>query len=197
MRHWLFHPLVAYPLAALVAAAAVLSSLQPGAWPRAERAQAGRIAAGAVVIEGQSFGAPGGDPSQEFHIARDRSGTAQSLKIAVHPGLGSPGPNDRGVTIQLASETARTVAGQPVRMRIAYRSLQLNSATALAVRFAGGAPTAWATLPIEPGADELHFMLQAPSDFDRIALRAIGTGGEYNEGVEIVSIRIEPRPARA
>ena len=34
MRHWLFHPLIFYPLAIFLAAAAIVVSLRPQSWPR-------------------------------------------------------------------------------------------------------------------------------------------------------------------
>ena len=49
MRHWLFHPLIFYPLAALIAVLVIGISIRPQSWPRPASPVAAQEAQGALV----------------------------------------------------------------------------------------------------------------------------------------------------
>ena len=64
MRHWLMHPLVFYPLAAVLALLFIAISIEPQAWPRPAAPVAGVAAEGGLVLEGEALGTPEADPIQ-------------------------------------------------------------------------------------------------------------------------------------
>ena len=55
MRTWLLHPIVFYPLAALIAALAIAISARPLSWPRDAQAVAGQHAGAAIVLAQGAF----------------------------------------------------------------------------------------------------------------------------------------------
>lgn len=198
MRTFLFHPLVFYPLIALVAALVILVSLRPFSHTRDPEPVAGIIQEGAVVLEGASFNTP--DPSPEQHMVVDRSfwGEARALRIAVLPNQPPPTPAEQGVRILLTPETAALLDGMPVTVDISYRPVPINAAPALAVSLQGIGPADWVIQPIPPQAGTVRFQLPAGFAVDAIGLRAISEATDQAYGVEIVSIRATPNgPAAA
>jgi hypothetical protein len=195
MRSFLFHPLVFYPLAALLAAAIIGVSLRPQSWPRPAEAQAGSVEGGAIVLEGEGLGAPAADPAQVIYVVRTVFGQAKSLRIAVLPNQGDPGPADKGVRILLAPATAAQFAGRAASLEISVRPLPVTTASRLAASVQGAGPTVWTVQPLSPQEQVLHYDLPAIDAPDAIGLRIESDNNDYNYGVEIVKIRIVPSGA--
>jgi hypothetical protein len=196
MRSWLFHPLIFYPLALAVAAAAILFSLRPQALPREPAAVAGRVEGETLVLERAAFDAPEDPPEQHVTIVRDFWGAPQSLRIAVLPGQNDPTAGESGVFIGLDPASAALISGKPLSVDVTYRPLSVNAASQLAISVQGSQPTRWVGRPIPPLADAANFTLPRARDVRGIGLRAIGGGADQAYGVEIVSIRITPQPPR-
>ena len=195
MRHWLFHPLIFYPLVALAAAAVILISMKPQDWPRPPAPVAGEIHNGMLVLQGEAFNSPEKSPEQNMTVSRDLWGHARSLHIAVLAGQPDPTPADTGVRILLTPRSAAVLGAGAVTMEVSYRPQPVNTAAALAVSLQGAGPADWVKLPLQPQAGVLRF--QAPAGFapDAIGLRAISDQPGQSYGVEIV--RIIAYPTRA
>jgi hypothetical protein len=192
MRHWSFHPLVFYPLVALLAALVILVSLKPQSWPRQPAPVAGVVRDGAIVLEGAAFDAPDDSPDQTMNVVRDFWGRPQSLRIAVLPGQPDPSPAETGARILLTPERAALLEDKPATVEVTYRPLPINAATGLAVSLQGVGPADWVIQPIPPEAGTVVFQLPAGFAPDAIGLRAISAGQEQAYGVEIVRIRVIP-----
>jgi hypothetical protein len=193
MRNWLFHPLIFYPLALLVAAGVILFSLEPQRLPRDPAPVAGQVSGDALVLEGAAFNSPTGAPEQAMTVVRDIWGRPQSLRIAVQPGLSPPTAAETGIVIALAPESAALLEGKPLTVEIAYRPLPVNAASALAIRVQNGTETPWVSAPIPPQAGSVRFELPAASGVAGIGLRAVTGEQDQAYGVEITSIRAVPR----
>lgn len=193
MRTWLFHPLVFYPLTALLAVLVIGISLRPQSLPRAPAPVAGQIVQGSLLLEGPAFNSPAGDPAQNMTVKRNAWGEAQSLRIAQLPGRAGPTPRDRGVRILLDPARASAIAGRPVTVEVSYLPSPVNAASGLAISLQGSGAATWATLPAPPQPGTLRFQLPPQANPDAIGLRAIATG-EIAEayGIEITRIRLIP-----
>lgn len=196
MRHWLFHPLIFYPLVLALAAAVIILSLQPQALPRPAAAVAGEIQGRTLVLEGAAFDAPQDPPEQYVTVVRDALGQAQSLRIAVLPDLGAPTAAETGVVIRLDPASAALISGKRLNVEIAYRPLPVNAAPELAVRAEAAGPSPWVTQPIPPLSGSVQYVLPPARNVSGIGLRPLIGGHAMTFGVEIVSIRITPLPRR-
>ena len=198
MRTWLLHPILFYPLVALVAALVVAFSVEPQKWPRAVAAVApSRGAAGSILVESESLGAPAPDAAQTMMVVRDFLGRARALRIAVLQSQGPPGPADRGVRILLAPSVAGSLAGRPATVAVTYNPLPVNAATGLAISIEGAGPNEWVSQTAPPQHGTLRFELPARTGVDAIGLRALSTNTDQHEayGLEITSISITPHPS--
>lgn len=193
MRHWLFHPLLFYPLAAILAALVIAVSIQPQKWPRAPAPVAGEITEGALVLERDAFNSPSGSAGQDFTVVRNFWGAPQTLKLAVHPNQPAPTPAEQGVRIELTPAAAEIIGERAVRVEVNYNPLPVNPASGLAVSLQGIAPAEWVSQPIEPQAGVATFTLPASMAVNAIGLRVISEGEDQAYGVEITRIRVVPQ----
>ncbi len=129
MRTWFLHPIIFYPLVALLAALVIAVSARPQSWPRTPAAVTGQQVGAALVLEGSSFDAPQPEAQQNLDIPRNFIGQAQSLRIAVLPNQPAPGAGDRGVQILLAPSAAAQLSGHPATIVVNYNPLPVNAAT--------------------------------------------------------------------
>lgn len=194
MRNWLFHPLLFYPLAILLAGLIVAVSLKPQAWPRPAAPVAGQVTNGVIVIEGDGFTSPDDGPEQVMTVQRDFWGKALSLHVAQLPGRPAPGPAEQGVRILLTPETIALIEGKPVQVEITYLPQPVNPASALAVSVQGIGPAEWVTRPTPPQPGTLLYDLPAQMAVSGIGLRALADGTDQAYGIEITRIRITPHP---
>jgi hypothetical protein len=192
MRHWLFHPVVFYPLAALAAALAIGASLRPQSWPRQAAPVAAEQDGQWLVLRREAFNSPAPGPDQELMVSRDLLGRAQSLHIAERPGQQPPQQNQDGIRILLKPETAAAISGRPVTVEVSYNPLPINAATGLAVSLRGDAPSYWASLPAPPQSATLRFNLPAQPSVNAIGVRALSNQDDQAYGLEITRIRIMP-----
>jgi hypothetical protein len=194
MRHWLFHPVIFYPLVAAFALGVILFSLKPQMRPRIPAPVAGLVAEdGALVLEGAAFNSPTDPPEQYVTVVRDFWGRPQSLRLAVLPGLPRPHPDETGVEIKLVPQSSRLISGRPLTVEISYRPLPVNAAPTLAVSLQGTAPARWVRREIPPLSGTALFDLPPSRNVEGLGLRAISNDTSMAFGVEIVSIRITPR----
>ncbi len=193
MRLWIFHPLVFYPLAALLALLVVGVSVQPLAWPRPAGIVSGQIEDGAIILRADALGAPAADPRQHHIVMRDFLGRAQTLRIAQIPDQPPPSPSDEGVRILLSPEQAALIGGRPTLVEVSYQPLPVNAASGLAVSLRGATPSPWVQRTSPPQAAMLRFELPASSNVAAIGLRAISPGNDQAYGLEITRIRIVPQ----
>lgn len=194
MRHWLFHPLVFYPLAAVLAVVVIVAGLQPQSWPREPAPVSARISGGSMIFENEAFNSPDTSPEQVMFVTRDFWGRAQSLRIAVRPNQPPPSPAEQGVRILLTSEQMQMLDDKPVSVEVRYLPSPNNTATGLAVSLQGIGPADWVsqTLPIEPGVGTLQFELPPQFGPNAIGLRALSEVGDQNYGLEITRIVVTP-----
>jgi hypothetical protein len=193
MRHWLFHPLVFYPLALLIGAFVIVVSLQPQAWPREPAPVAATRVGEWLVFQGEAFNSPSVDAQQqEMTVPRDFFGRARALNIAQKPSAPLPTPEDQGARILLSPEDAAALAGRPVTIEVSYNPLPINAATGLAVSLRGEGPSAWVSQPAPPQSATLRFQLPAQSSVSAIGLRALSDGTDQAYGLEITRIRLAP-----
>ena len=195
MRHWIFHPLIFYPLAILLAAAVIVFGLQPQSWPREPKPVAAQVSGGSLVFAEAAFDAPDKAPEQSLHVTRDFWGNAQSLRIAVLPNQPEPTPAEQGVRILLTPEQAAMIEDRPVSVVVSYQPLGRNTASGLAVSLQGIGPADWAMqpLPSEPGPGQLQFELPAQFAVNAIGLRALSSATDQNYGLEITRVVVTPR----
>jgi hypothetical protein len=193
MRHWLFHPIIFYPLAAVFAVLVIAISLQPQAWPRDPAPVQAERAGEWLVIQGAGFNSPEGAAAQEMTVVRDVLGRAQTLRIAERGGQTPPTPTDNGVRVLLSPEDAAALAGRPLTVEVSYNPLSMNSATALAVSLRGDGPSAWVSQEAPPQPATLRFRLPAQSSVNAIGVRALSDLDDQAYGLEITRIRITPQ----
>lgn len=193
MRSWVFHPLIFYPLALILAVLAITVSLKPQAWPREPAPVAAANAEGTLTFSGQAFDSPQGGPGQNMTVSRDYWGKPQALRIAVLPNTGAPAPTDPGVRLLLTPQDAAALNGRPLSVEVSYNALPVNQAHGLALSIQGANPTTWVSqdLPAQNGA--IRFDLPAQTNVNAIGLRALNEGANEAFGVEITRIRITPR----
>jgi len=193
MRHWLFHPLIFYPLAILMAGLLIAASVQPQKWPRAPEAVAAQTADGALVYAGPGFDSPAPAPQQEMTVTRDFWGRAETLRIAIKPEQGEPAADEQGVRIMMTAEDAARVENRPVAVEVTYNASPVNAATGLAVSLQGAGPAVWVSQDIPPEPNTVRFALPAQAGVNAIGLRALSSDNDQNYGVEITRIRVIPR----
>lgn len=193
MRHWIFHPLIFYPLVIVLAAAAILFSLRPQAWPRDPAPVAAEIVDNTLVFAGEAFNAPSPSPEQNLTVVRDFWGHPQTLRIAVLPNQPRPTPAEQGVRVLLTPEDAARIENKPVTVEVSYHSLPVNAAWGLAVSLQGIGPAEWVIHPTPTDANIVRFDLPAQFAVNAIGLRAFNEGAETAFGIEITRIRVIPR----
>jgi hypothetical protein len=197
MRHWLFHPLIFYPLAILVAALAIAASLRPQSWPREPAAVAAAVDQNTLTFAGAAFSTPAPSTQQNMTVTRDFFGNAQTLRIAVLPGQAAPQPTDQGVRILLTPDDAARLNNRPVTLELSYDSLPVNAAHGLAVSLQGAAPAVWVSQDIRPQSSTIRFELPPQTGVTAIGLRALNEGADSAFGLEITRIRITPHTSAA
>lgn len=196
MRTWLLHPIVFYPLAAVLAALVIAISIRPQSWPRSPAPVGGQTAGAALVLTQASFDAPTSDPAQNLYVTRNFLGQAQTLRIAIHQNMGAPGPGDHGIQILLGPNAAASLVGRPATVLVTYNPLAVNAATGLAVSFQGAGPTVWVAQDAPPQHGTLRFEVPAQTGVTGVGLRAISSNANQREayGLEITRISITPHP---
>lgn len=193
MRHWLFHPLIFYPLAIVVAALLIGFSLQPQRWARDAGPVAAQEAEGALVYAGASFDRPDSSPEQYMTVVRDFMGRPRALRIAVKPDQPPPTPAERGVRVLMTPDDAARIDDRPVTVEVTYTPSPVNAASGLAVSIQGSNPAAWVSQEIPPQPNTVRFDLPAQRAVNAIGLRAISSNSDQAYGLEITRIRIIPR----
>lgn len=196
MRTWLFHPIIFYPLVAVLAALVIAISVRPQSWPRAPAPVGGQSAGGALVLAQTSFDAPTSDPDQNLYVTRNFWGQAQALRIAIHPNMSALGAEDRGVQILLTPNAAANLSDHPATIVVNYNPLAVNAATGLAVSLQGAGSTVWSVQPAPPQHGALRFEVPAQTGVNAIGLRAMSSNANQREayGLEITRISITPHP---
>jgi hypothetical protein len=193
MKHWLFHPLIFYPLAILIAGLVIVVSLRPQAWPREPTPVAAQVSDGMLIYTGNGFDAPSPSPDQHMTVTRDFWGNPQSLRIAVLPRQPFPTPAEQGVRIMLRPQDAALIENKPVTIEISYNALQVNGSWGLAASLQGIGPAEWVAQPTPPDATVVRIELPAQFAVNAIGLRAIQNEADQAFGIEITRIRIIPR----
>lgn len=192
MRNWLFHPLIFYPLAALLAVLVIAISVRPQAWPR-QPAPVGAVQEqGALVFERAGFNTPDTSPEQNMTVTRDFWGRPQSLRIAVLPNQPPPTPAEQGVRILLTPQTAALIGDHPVTVDVSYNPLPVNAASGLAVSLQGIGPSDWVIHEAPSESGTIRFELPPQMAVNAIGLRAMSDADNEAYGLEITRIRIIP-----
>jgi hypothetical protein len=193
MRNWLFHPVIFYPLAILLAALAIVTSLRPQSWPRDPAPVAAERDGEWLVYQGEGFNTPA-QGSEEVTVVRDYFGRPLRLRVAQTMAQPPPLPEDEGTRILLSAEDATLLDGKPVTIEISYNPLPVNAATELAVSLRGqGNRAPWVTQTAPPETATLRFNLPPQNGVNAIAIRPISNLGDMAYGLEITRIRIMPR----
>jgi hypothetical protein len=193
MRNWLFHPVIFYPLAILLAAAAIVVSLRPQAWPRDPAPVVAERDGDWLVYQGEGFNSPD-QGREEMTVVRDYWGRPLRLRVAQTLAQPPPLPEDEGARILLSPEDAALLNGKPVTVEISYNPLPVNSANQLALSLRGSADRApWITQEAPPETATLRFNLPAQNQVNAIAIRPISGLQDMAYGLEITRIRIRPR----
>lgn len=193
MRNWLFHPIIFYPLAILIAVAAIVISLRPQSWPR-EPAPIAAVEDGEwLVYQGEGFNTPDAG-NEEMTVVRDYFGRPLRLRVAQTMAQPLPLPEDQGARILLTPEDAARLNGKPVIVEVSYNPLPVNAANQLAVSLRGAGDRApWITQAAPPETATLRFTLPAQSEVNAIAIRPISSLNDMAYGLEITRIRVRPR----
>jgi hypothetical protein len=194
MRHWLFHPLIFYPLVIVFAAFVILVSVKPQALPREPAPVAGQVQGGSIVFARDGFNSPAVSPEQDLFVVRDFWGRPQSLRIAQKPGQPPPSPAEQGARILLTPDQASLIGGRPVTVEVSYNPLPVNAASGLAVSLQGAAPAQWVSQTAPPQPATLRFELPAQAGANAIGLRALSTEPDQAYGLEITRVRVTPHP---
>jgi hypothetical protein len=194
MRHWLFHPILFYPLALAFAALVIGLSIQPQAWPRPPAPVAGNVEQQILVLDGSAFDTPDPGIGQNMTITRDFLGRPRSLRIAQIPAQPAPRADEHGVRVLLAAESATLLRGQPVVVEVSYTPLPFNAASGLAVSLRGDGASGWVSQQAPPQQGVLRFDLPANPSANALGLRALSDGTDQAYGLEITRIKIWPRP---
>jgi hypothetical protein len=196
MRHWLFHPLIFYPLAILIAAAAIVLSLRPQSWPREPAPMAAVLDGEWLVYQGEGFNAPA-QGSEEMTVVRDWFGRPLRLRIAqpLEQAVAPPAPQDEGALLLISPEVSAAISDRPVTIEVSYNPLPVNAANQLAIslRSSDGGPSPWVTQTAPPETATLRFALPARTAVNAIGIRPISNLGDMAYGLEITRIRIMPR----
>ncbi len=192
MRSWLFHPLIFYPLALVLAVGVILISLRPQNWPRDPAPAAAEMVENALVYRGAAFNAPAPTPNHALTVVRNFWGQPLSLRIGVQIEQGQPQPTETGVRILLNEADAARLNGHPATIEVSYSPLAINTSQAFAVSLQGSGPTTWVSQAIQPQPSTIRFEVPAQSDVSAIGLRAINDGADRAFGLEITRIRIIP-----
>jgi hypothetical protein len=193
MRHWLFHPLIFYPLAIILAVVVIALSVKPQSWPRAPEPAPAAHAEGWLIWEGKGFNAPDAGFEQDMTVVRDFLGRPLAWRIAQRSGLlPEVTQDDDGARILLTPEDAAALAGRPVTIEITYNPLPVNAATELAVSLRGDWPSEWVTQAAPPQSATLRFDLPAQDSVNAIGLRVLSHMNDQAYGLEITRIRISP-----
>lgn len=192
MRHWLFHPLVFYPLAIVLAVLVIGISVRPQSWPREPAPVEAAEANGALVFEGAGFNSPAVGAEQDMTVVRDFWGRAQALRIAQLPSQPPPTPAEQGARLLLTPEQAALIDDRPVTVEVTYNPLPINSASGLAVSLQGIGPADWVSQPAPPETTTLRFELPPQFAVNAIGLRALSQGTDQSYGVEITRVRVIP-----
>ncbi|MEZ5996906.1 MAG: hypothetical protein R3C25_14260 [Hyphomonadaceae bacterium] len=193
MRHWLFHPIAFYPLAALLAALVIGLSLKPQAWPRPPAPVAALHEGGWLVFEGARFNSPAPGPDQRMTVPRDFWGRALALRIAENPNQAPPTPGEDGVRLLLTPEDGAALSGRRLTIEVSYNPSPVNAASGLALSARGAGPSPWVGQPAPPQPATLRFDLPAQSSVNAIGLRALSDNDDQAYGLEITRVRIAPR----
>lgn len=192
MRHWLFHPLIFYPLATLLAVLVIALSIQPQSWPREPAEVAGEMDGGTLVLAGAAFSTPAVGAEQAINVKRDFWGRSLSLMIAQLPGQPPPTPAEQGARILLTPERIALIDDKPLIVEVSYLPLPVNAASGLAVSVQGIGPAEWTPLPAPPQPGTLRFELPAQFAVNAIGLRALSEGTDQAYGLEITRVRVTP-----
>ncbi len=192
MRNWLFHPILFYPLIAVLAGLVVAASLRPQSWPRQPEPVAGVVEDGALVLERGAFYSPAVGAEQEMMVTRDFWGRPLTLRLAQKPGQPPPTPAEQGVRILLTPEHAALLEDKPVTVEVSYLPLPVNAAAGLAVSVQGIGPAEWVSQETPPQPATARFVLPAQFDVNGIGLRALSTLSDQAYGLEITRIRVVP-----
>jgi hypothetical protein len=193
MRHWLFHPLIFYPLVIVLGLLVVAVSLRPQAWPRDPAPAAAEIAGSALVYQGEAFATPNPAPEQVLTVVRDFWGRPHAMRVAVLANQPEPTPAEQGVRIMMTPEDAARVSDRPVIVEVSYNPLPVTTAHGLAVSLQGIGPADWVTQPVAPQQATLRFELPAQMAVNAIGFRVISQAADYSYGVEITRVRVIPR----
>lgn len=196
MRHWLFHPLIFYPLAILLAAAAIVVSLRPQAWPRdpapVEAVQDGQW----LVYQGEGFNSPD-HGTEEVTVVRDWFGRPQRLRVAQKPeqAVAPPTPEEQGALLLITPDVSAAISDRPVTVEVSFNPLPVNASNQLAIslRSSDNGPSPWVIQAAPPETATLRFNLPARSAVNAIGIRPVSNLGDMAYGLEITRIRIMPR----
>jgi hypothetical protein len=194
MRHWVFHPLIFYPLVLLIAGLAIFASLEPQNWPRKPAPAPARHEGASLVWDHGGFNAPDVGPEQLLTIDRDLWGQAQSMRIAQLANQPPPTPAEQGVRILFTREDAARLDGKAVTAEVSYNPLPFNPATAMALSIQGIGPASWTTVAApSPPEGTLKFELQPQLAPDGLGIRVLAqqTGLEAY-GLEITKVKLTP-----
>ncbi|MEZ5958417.1 MAG: hypothetical protein R3C27_14530 [Hyphomonadaceae bacterium] len=194
MRHWLFHPIIFYPLAILLAAAAIVVSLRPQSWPHEPAAVSADRDGDWMVYERDRFNSPEAGP-QAITVIRDYWGRPLRLRVAQVADQPAPYGTDPGSQILLSAEDGAALSDKPLIIEVTYNPLPVNAATQLAVslRSSDGGPSPWITLEAPPQTATLRFTLPARSAVNAIGIRPVTQASDQAYGLEITRIRVQPR----
>jgi hypothetical protein len=193
MRHWLFHPLVFYPLVAVIAVLVVAISLSPQSWPR-DPAEVRAVRDGEwFVYQAGGFNSPAVGPGQELTVMRDFLGRPQALRIAERGRQATPNSSEHGTRILLSPDDSAAISDRPITIEISYYPLTVNAATGLAVSLRGDGASEWVsqTAPSQPTT--LRFRLPPTANVNAIGLMTLSNSDDQAYGLEITRIRLTPQ----
>lgn len=193
MRHWIFHPLIFYPLVIVLAALVITVSIRPQAWPRTPAPVAAQVVDDTLVYEGEAFNSPSPSPEQNMTVIRDFWGKAQTLRVAQLPDQPLPTPAEQGIRVLMTPQDAALIDDKPVTVEITYNALPVNAAWGLGVSLQGIGPAEWIIHPTPPDANVVTFDLPPQFAVNAIGLRAWQEGQREAFGLEITRIRVIPR----
>lgn len=193
MRHWLFHPIVFYPLVAVFAALVIAISLSPQSWPRSA-AQVHAVRDGEwFVYQGDGFNSPDVGPTQEMTVVRDFLGRPLTLRIAERGRQATPNSSEQGTRILLSPDDAAAISGRPVTVEISYYPLAVNAATGLAVSLRGDGASEWVSQSAPSQPTTLRFRLPPTANVNAIGLLTLSNSDDQAYGLEITRIRLTPQ----
>jgi hypothetical protein len=202
---------VFYPLTALLAAAAILASLNFALVPHVAKPQAGVWRNGALVFGPEALQHVEVGPAQEYYLQRNSGGWPVSIQIATKKTYAEPAPNDVGVRLLLAPQSAAALAGMPLRVELQLRPLLYTTAPRLSISVEGArGGNTWVEQPFPrtpverygPNGERTSVWVQYTLPATQEAPKAIGFWPEadasngqrpdFNVGVEIVELRLAP-----